>query len=45
VSITTEINEKINTMNRVVERNFFNMYQSSIFIILRSDALSECWQM
>jgi hypothetical protein len=33
VSIATAITQKINTMNTVVEMNFFNMYQSSFLII------------
>jgi hypothetical protein len=33
VSIATAITTKINTMKTAVEMNFFNMYQSSFFII------------
>jgi hypothetical protein len=35
VSIATAITEKINTINKVVEMKFFNMYQSIFFIILK----------
>ena len=38
VSIATAITEKINTINKVVVINFFNMYQS-IFFIIRYNAL------
>ena len=41
VSMTTDINEKINTMKSVVEINFFNMYQSSIFILLNQAPLPQ----
>jgi hypothetical protein len=37
VSITTDISENIRIMKRVVEMNFFNMYQSSIFINCRDE--------